>query len=97
MDTVTSKFVARYIVPLYHAEKMIDVLCGTSRGGTHIKALPLPSRPHSDLWDDEKGANLVDWRHVGYVFSATVAALAVFSTQTQLLPIASMRKLLLSS
>ncbi|CAN9080337.1 unnamed protein product [Alternaria alternata] len=97
MDTVTSKFIARYIVPLYHAEKMIDVLCGTSRGGTHIKALPLPNRPHSDLWDDEKGANLVDWRRVGYVFSATVAALAVFSTQTQLLPIASMRKLLLSS
>jgi hypothetical protein len=61
---------------------MVDVLCSTQLGATHIKALPLPERPHSELWDDEKEANLVDWRRVGYVFSATVAALAVFSTQT---------------
>jgi hypothetical protein len=97
MDTIASKFVAKWILPLYRGEKMVDMLCSASPGATYIKSLPLPKRPHSELWDDEKEVSLVDWKRAGYLLSASVAALAVLATQTQLLPAASMRRLLLNA
>lgn len=94
MDTIASKFVMKFVVPLCPPQKVIDILYNAQLGGTHIKALPVRQRPHSELWDDEKEANSVNWKRLGYVISATVATLAVFATQTQ--QFATIPKMLLS-
>ncbi|KAJ8106624.1 hypothetical protein OPT61_g9413 [Boeremia exigua] len=76
MDTPFSKFVAKYIVPLSGSESVVKMICRAARGAARIKALPMPQRPHSELWDDERGSSL-SWKYAGCTTFVTLFAVLV--------------------
>lgn len=95
-DTFISKLIARYIVPLSGPESLVKMICGGARGAARINALPMPQRPHSELWDDEREPGIgFAWKRVGYAASVGFAVLAVFAAKNGQLPIA-LPKVLLS-
>ncbi|KAH6638911.1 hypothetical protein C7974DRAFT_123267 [Boeremia exigua] len=96
MDTLVSKFIAKYIMPMSGSDKMVDMICESSLGAARCKSLPMPDRPHSALWDDEKEPKLVNWTRVGMVASVVFGALAVMTASNSQSTMASMSKVLLS-
>lgn len=96
-DTIISKFVARYIVPLSGPEKVLEMICEGTRGAARINALPMPKRPHSELWDDEREPRGFAWKHVICAISVGVAAFAAVAAQNGQLSVASLPKLMLGA
>lgn len=83
-DTFISKLVARYVVPLSGPEKVLDMICEGARGAARINALPMPQRPHAELWDDERAPGLGgNWKRVWYLAAVGAAALAVFGARSE--------------
>ncbi|KAJ4350594.1 hypothetical protein N0V95_004598 [Ascochyta clinopodiicola] len=63
MDKFFSRMIAKYVVPLSSPNKILEIICSGSRGAARVKALPMPKRPHSDLWDDEQELSIdVAWK-----------------------------------
>ncbi|KAJ4993560.1 FAD binding domain protein [Stagonosporopsis vannaccii] len=94
-DKFFSRIIANYVIPMSNPESLVDMLCNDARGAARVKALPMPHRPHAELWDDEKEPTQVDWKRFGYVASLGFAALAVLAARNSQLPSLSMPKLLL--
>ncbi|KAJ4411603.1 hypothetical protein N0V91_001388 [Didymella pomorum] len=96
-DTIISKFVARYIVPLSGPEKVLEMICEGTRGAARINALPMPKRPHSELWDDEREPRGFAWKHVICAISVGVAAFAAVAAKNGQRSVASLPKLMLGA
>lgn len=95
-DKFSSRIIANWVIPLSNPESLVDMLCKDARGAARVKALPMPQRPHSELWDDEKEPALVDWKRVGFAASLGVTALAVLAARSSQVSLLSMPKLLLT-
>lgn len=76
-DKFVSRIIADYVIPMSKPEALVDLLCGVARPAARVKALPMPRRPHSELWDDEKEHTLVHWKRIVYVVTLSIATLAV--------------------
>ncbi|XPS80795.1 hypothetical protein M3J07_012766 [Ascochyta lentis] len=76
MDTISSRFVAKHILPRSSPETVLDMICGGAVGAARIEALPLPVRPHCDLWDDERPSKPFDSSVGRYVAPVVLSALA---------------------
>ncbi|KAJ4354876.1 hypothetical protein N0V95_003410 [Ascochyta clinopodiicola] len=94
MDTFISKFIAKYVVPFSGPDKVVKMICDGARGAARVCALPMPERPHSELWDDEREPSRFDWKHAGYVASLGFAVGVVFVARSAQL---SLQKPLLSN
>ncbi|KAF3045925.1 hypothetical protein E8E12_007443 [Didymella heteroderae] len=95
-DNFISKLIARYVVPFSGPEKVVEMICEGARGAARINALPMPKRPHSELWDDEREPSAFDWRRVGYAASVGFAVLAVFVARGSHVNVGGLPKVLLS-
>lgn len=92
-----SKMIARYVVPYSGPDAVLSMICGASRGAARVKALPMPQRPHAELWDDEREPGLAGWSRVWYAASVGVAVLAVFAVRGARVDVAGLAKMLLSA
>ncbi|KAF3053971.1 hypothetical protein E8E11_000876 [Didymella keratinophila] len=96
-DTFISKLIARYILPLSGPEKIVKIICEGARGAARINALPMPKRPHSELWDDEQTPSVGgDWKRVWYLVATGTTVLSVLAASGAQLKPASLSGLLLS-
>ncbi|KAJ4311440.1 hypothetical protein N0V94_007953 [Neodidymelliopsis sp. IMI 364377] len=73
MDSLFSKIIAKIVMPLSKPEAAIEMICGGSRGAARIKALPMPTRPHSELWDDEKKPSPFNFARLDFLASVASA------------------------
>lgn len=97
-DTFTSRLIARYIVPLSGPEKVLQMICEGARGAANINALPMPQRPHSQLWDDELKPRIgFAWKRMVYAASVGFGVLALLMASGGQLPVASSPRVLLSA
>jgi hypothetical protein len=95
-DTLVSRFIAKVVLPLSSSDSAIEMICSGARGAAKIEALPVPKRPHSDLWDDEKPSKPMITSCVGYVASVVVAVVACLAARKIQFPISSLSQRFLS-
>ena len=95
-DTLISRFIAKVVLPLSSSDSAIEMLCSGARGAAKIEALPVPNRPHSQLWDDEKPSKPMVTSCVGYAASVVVAVLACLAARKMQFPILSLSQRFLS-
>ncbi|KAF1850137.1 FAD/NAD(P)-binding domain-containing protein [Cucurbitaria berberidis CBS 394.84] len=75
MDSLSSKLIARYIIPLANKEHGLEALLSASRPAARLEMLAVPSRPHYDSFYDERPARPLK---KGYLTTVRLIASGVF-------------------
>jgi hypothetical protein len=73
MDSLFSRIMANIVLPLSGPENAVETMCSGVRGAARIKALSMLTRPHNELWDDEKKRSSFNLTQLGFFASLASA------------------------
>jgi hypothetical protein len=85
-ETFATRMIAKYLIPGSSPDSVFEILSANARPAVRIDMLPMPRRPHVDLWDDERPAKPITSSVPRFVAYIVFAALAVAAWNTLVLP-----------